>query len=175
MKMQDDFKKAVAGVQPLRRSRRAELRRPAAAPVPRQRHNDEAAALAESLAFPPSLDDLLEADDDSSFVRDGVSGQALRKLRRGHWAIEGGLDLHGHTREQAAHAVAAFLEQCLARGKRCIRIVHGKGTGVLRTKLRKWLPQRDEVLAFCQAPVNEGGGGVLLVLLRTKGDRPLSR
>jgi DNA-nicking Smr family endonuclease len=164
----DDFKKAVAGVLPLRRSRRAELKRPAAAPVPRQRHSDEAAALAESLAFPPSLDDLLEADEDSSFVRDGVSGQTLRKLRRGHWAIEGGLDLHGHTREQAAHAVAAFLEQCLARGKRCIRIVHGKGTGVLRTKLRKWLPQRDEVLAFCQAPVNEGGAGVLLVLLKSK-------
>jgi len=164
----DEFKKAVADVEPLRRSKRAELRRPAAAPVPQQRRRDEAAVLAESLANPPSLDDLLEVDDDSSFMRDGVSRQDLRKLRRGQWAIEDGLDLHGHTREQAAHAVAAFLERCLERGKRCVRIVHGKGTGTLRAKLRKWLPQRDEVLAFCQAPANEGGGGVLLVLLRAR-------
>ena len=55
---------------------------------------------------------------------------------------------------------------------RCVRIVHGKGLGsrnrepVLKGKLRKWLPLRDEVLAFCQAPPYEGGSGAALVLLR---------
>jgi DNA-nicking Smr family endonuclease len=165
---EDEFRRAVADAKPLQHAKRVSLKAPAGAPVARQRQRDEAAALAESLSNPPSLDDVLEADADSSFLRDGVARQALRRLRRGYWAIEDGLDLHGHTREQAAGAVAAFIEQCLARGKRCVRIVHGKGTGTLRAKLRKWLPRREEVLAFCQAPANEGGSGVLLVLLKTR-------
>jgi len=37
---------------------------------------------------------------------------------------------------------------------------------VLKNKVLKWLIQRDEVLAFCQAPPNDGGAGALLVLIR---------
>ena len=164
----DEFRKAVADAQPLKARQRVVPQRPVAAPRPMQHQRDEAAALAESRRHDLSLDDVLDADEDSSFVRDGVGQQALRKLRRGHWVIEGGLDLHGLTRDQAAAAVIEFLERCLARGWRCVRIVHGKGTGMLRAKLRKWLPEQDEVLAFCQAPTTEGGSGVLLVLLRSK-------
>jgi DNA-nicking Smr family endonuclease len=36
----------------------------------------------------------------------------------------------------------------------------------LKEKVRQWLAQRSEVLAFCQAPVNLGGSGALLVLLK---------
>lgn len=164
----DDFRKAVSDVAPLKRRRRAELKRPAAAPVPRQRQRDEAAALAESMAGPLSADDVLDADEHHSYLRDGVARQTLRKLRRGQLAIQAGIDLHGLTRDQASAAVDEFLQRCLARGQRCVRIVHGKGLGVLKAKLRKWLPQRDEVLAYCQAPANDGGSGALLVLLRTK-------
>jgi DNA-nicking Smr family endonuclease len=55
-----------------------------------------------------------------------------------------------------------------------VRIVHGKGLRspnrepVLKGKLRKWLPLRQEVLAFCQSPASEGGSGALLVLLKVK-------
>ena len=97
----------------------------------------------------------------------------LRKLRGGHWVAEDNLDLHGMNRVEAAAAVAAFLRRCLARRLRCVRIVHGKGLGsrnrepVLKAKLRKWLALRDEVLAFCQAPAADGGGGAVLVLLKT--------
>jgi DNA-nicking Smr family endonuclease len=164
----DEFKKAVAGVKPLKPPKRVTLKRPAPAPVPQQRQRDEAAALAESFAGPLSADDALETGEELSYLRDGMARLTLRRLRRGHWAIQDGVDLHGLTREQAAVAVTDFMQQCLARGLRCVRIVHGKGLGILKAKLGKWLPLREEVLAYCQAPANEGGSGALLVLLKSK-------
>ena len=164
----DEFRKAVADVEPLAPRRRAELKPPAAAPVPRQRQRDEAAALAESLAGPLSVDDALDTGEELSYLREGMARETLRKLRRGHWAIEDGVDLHGLNRDQAAAIVVEFLNYCLAHRLRCVRIVHGKGLGILKAKLRKWLPQREEVLAYCQAPASEGGSGALLVLLKAK-------
>jgi len=164
----DEFRKAVAGVKPIKRPKRVLLTGPAPAPVPHQRRRDEMAALAESLEGPLSIDDALDTGEDLSFLRDGMSRQVLRRLRRGHWAIQDGIDLHGLNRDQATANVVDFLNQCLARGLRCVRIVHGKGLGILKAKLRKWLPQREEVLAYCQAPANDGGSGALLVLLKAK-------
>jgi DNA-nicking Smr family endonuclease len=111
---------------------------------------------------------VLETGEELSYLREGMARETLRKLRRGHWSIQDGIDLHGLTRVQASAVVVEFLEQCLARGLRCVRIVHGKGLGILKAKLRRWLPQRDEVLAYCQAPASEGGSGALLVLLKAK-------
>jgi len=164
----DEFRKAVAGVKPLKHPKRVALKRPAPAPIPHQRKRDESAALAESLSGPLSADEALETGEVLSYLREGMARETLRKLRRGHWAIQDGVDLHGLTRDQAAAIVVDFLEQCLARGLRCVRIVHGKGLGILKAKLATWLPRRDEVLAYCQAPQSEGGGGALLVLLKAK-------
>jgi len=167
-KMQAEFKKAVADVTPLKRHKRVALKPPAPPPVPHQHRRDEAAALAESLEGPLSVEEALETDEELSYLREGMARETLRKLRRGHWSVQDGIDLHGMTRNLAAAVVADFLDQCLARGLRCVRIVHGKGLGILKAKLRKWLPQREEVLAYCQAPANDGGSGALLVLLKTK-------
>jgi DNA-nicking Smr family endonuclease len=65
----------------------------------------------------------------------------------------------------------AFLTDAIKREIRCVRIVHGKGLGsvnkepVLKNKVLRWLVQREEVLAFCQARPNDGGSGALIVLL----------
>jgi len=164
----DEFRKAVADVKPLKRSKRIVHKSPAPAPVPQQRRRDEAAVLAESLDAEFSVEDALETGEQLSYLREGMARETLRKLRRGHWAIQDGIDLHGLTRGQATALVVEFLEQCLARDLRCVRIVHGKGLGILKAKLGKWLPQREEVLAYCQAPANDGGSGALLVLLKTR-------
>ena len=170
----DEFSNAVAGVKPLKRVKRIALARPAPAPVAHQLRRDEIAALAESLDGPLSIDDALDSGEELAYLREGLPRQVLRTLRRGHWVIQHGLDLHGMNRHEAFVAVAAFLHACAGRGLRCVRIVHGKGLGsrnrepVLKAKLRKWLPQRQEVLAYCQAPASEGGSGALLVLLKTK-------
>jgi len=53
-----------------------------------------------------------------------------------------------------------------------VRVVHGKGLGslgkvpILKDKVRGWLRQRDEVIAFCQARGADGGAGAVMVLLR---------
>jgi len=168
MDSDDEFRRAVAGVKPLKRPKRVALKTPAPSPVPQQRRRDEAAALAESISGPLSADDALDTGEELSYLREGMARETLRKLRRGHWAIQDGVDLHGLNRDQAAAIVVDFLEQCLARGLRCVRIVHGKGLGILKAKLRNWLPRRQEVLAYCQAPANEGGSGALLVLLKVQ-------
>ena len=59
-------------------------------------------------------------------------------------------------------------------GLRCVRVIHGKGLGsvnkepVLRNKVRNWLVQKDEVIAFCQARPIDGGAGALVVLLKAQ-------
>jgi DNA-nicking Smr family endonuclease len=168
----EEFRKALAGVEPLAEPRRKPLARPRPAPLPRQTWHDERAALAESLDGLLSVDDALDSGEELVFARDGIGRDVLRKLRRGHWVIEDELDLHGMNRLQAAVAVAEFLRRCRRRHMGCVRIVHGKGLGshnrepVLKALLRKWL-LREEVLAYCQAPAAEGGSGAVLVLLKS--------
>ena len=166
------FRAAVGDAVPLRTAPR-HVRGAAPGPaVAVQSLLDEHAALAESRDAALDHDDALETGEEAAFLRDGLSRQVLRKLRRGHWVVQAELDLHGMTRPEAREAVAAFLREAVRRARRCVRIVHGKGLGsknrepVLKGKVRVWLAQREEVLAFCQAPAAQGGGGAMLVLLR---------
>jgi DNA-nicking Smr family endonuclease len=143
-------------------------------PLPLQRQADDRAVLHESVTSAFSIDTLLEADDSLSFRQPGVGPEVLRKLRRGDWVIQGELDLHGLRVEAAHTAVQNFLRQAVQNGRRCLRIVHGKGLRsvagqpVLKGKVKSWLVHRAEVLAFCQARPAEGGSGALLVLLRPR-------
>jgi len=169
-----DFREAMADVQPIAPPRRVPQRRARPAPIPHHSRRDERAVLAEAISGPVSVDDALDSGEELAFLREGLSRQLLRQLRRGHWVVQDSLDLHGMNRAEAAHRVAEFLRAGAAHGVRCARIVHGKGLGsknrepVLKHMLRKLLPRRDEVLAFCQAPAADGGSGALLVLLKAR-------
>jgi DNA-nicking Smr family endonuclease len=78
-------------------------------------------------------------------------------------------------REEAREALAAFIRESVKRGLRCLRVIHGKGLGsigrepVLKGKVRAWLVQKQEVIAFCQARPHDGGEGAVLVLLQPGG------
>jgi DNA-nicking Smr family endonuclease len=167
------FLRAMAGVKPLQEPNRVVLGQPAPAPQPHQSIADRRAVMHESLHAPIDLQDRLEGGDEPFHLRQGLAITILRDLRRGRWVIQDEIDLHGLNREQARHLVAGFLLTCLHQGKRCVRIVHGKGLGspqkqsILRQLVRGWLAQRQEVLAFCQAKPQDGGEGALLVLLRS--------
>jgi len=171
-KPDDEFRRAMADVRPIGHRARVALPRAKPPPVARQRRRDERAVLREAITGPVSIDNALDSGEELNYLRDGVSRQVLRRLRRGHWVIEADLDLHGMNRAQTAEQLATFLRACGARRMRCVRVVHGKGLGsrnrepVLKHLLHKLLPRRDDVVAFCQAPAAHGGGGALLVLLK---------
>jgi DNA-nicking Smr family endonuclease len=146
--------------------------RPPVEAIPRQRIADEARALASTLSDDLDVSTLLDTDDALAFRREGIGVDVLRRLRRGHWSVQRHLDLHGMTREVAREALAAFIRQAARDGLRCVRVVHGKGNGspgresVLKAKVRVWLVQKADVIAFAAAPAPDGGHGALLVLLR---------
>ena len=166
------FATSVGSVLPLRRAATAPVRRPRPPALPRQRALDEAAVLHESISDEFDVETLLDTDDALSFRRRGVGPEVVRKLRRGVWAIQAQLDLHGLRRDAARERLAGFLREAARSGLRCVRVVHGKGNGspgrepVLKGKVRSWLVQKNEVIAFTQARAQDGGHGALLVLLK---------
>lgn len=175
----EQFARAVGAVARLPESGRAQRVVRAPEPLPRQREADEAQALAASLSDELDVATLLDTDDGLSFRRPGIGPDVLARLRRGQWSIQRQIDLHGMTRDTAREALAQFVRQAARDGLRCVRVVHGKGNGspgrepVLKAKVRAWLVQKREVMAFAQASAADGGHGALLVVLT--GPRPPTR
>ncbi len=80
--------------------------------------------------------------------------------------IDGILDLHPFPPGETAEVVAAYLDECLARGIREIRLIHGKGTGTQRAIVASALRANPLVASFCTAPESEGGWGATKVFLK---------
>lgn len=174
------FALTVGPVSPLRRGVVIALERPRAEPLPRQRERDEAAVLREAISDEFDVESLLETDDSLSYRSTGIGPEVVRKLRRGVWSIQAQLDLHGLRRDEAREQLADFLREAVRHGLRCVRVIHGKGNGspgrepVLKSKVKTWLVQKSEVIAFAQARAADGGHGALMVLLRPTAPTLLS-
>ena len=132
--------------------------------------------LAESLTDGSPLEDGFESGAELGFVREGLSRQALRKLRRGHWVVQGELDLHGLTVPAAREALVLFLQRCLRAGWRCVRIIHGRGLRskngepVLRSKTAVLAePETGDPRLLPSAPDRWWRGAVLVLLKGRKG------
>ncbi|CEN55726.1 Smr/MutS family protein [Candidatus Methylopumilus turicensis] len=170
-RLENLFKAAVKDARPLNTDR-IHHQPPKPKPIPQQFIRDERQALVDSLSdgFFPA--DELESGEELLYLREGQSPAVLTKLRRGHWVVQANLDLHGMISDEARAMVASFLAECKKRGIRCVRIVHGKGLGsrnkepILKHKVRHWLMQKDEVIAYAQARANDGGSGAVIVLLK---------
>ena len=163
------FRRAVGGVRRIGDDRPLPARTGATSRIRNGRGRDE----------PPEPRGLTESEwtpdvapgDVLSFARPGVQRREIVRLRRGRFDVEADLDLHGRTVADAVAALARFLEDSCRRGRRCVRIVHGKGFGsrrgpVMKAHVDRWLRARPEVLAFCSAIPPHGGTGALYVLLR---------
>ena len=166
------FSRSVGAVTPLRDPNLARLRHHQPAPLPVQHWLDEERVLLESISDDFDVSTLLDTDDQLSFRRPGIGIEVTRRLRSGHWSIQRQLDLHGLRVDDAREALGDFIRHAHQMGLRCIRVVHGKGLGspgkspVLKSRVQRWLVQKNEVLAFVQARPMDGGAGALLVLLQ---------
>ena len=100
--------------------------------------------------------------------------RTARRLKRGELPVDGRIDLHGMTLDQAHGALTGFLRGAYNRGARCVVVVTGKGgegTGKIRRETPYWLNQaalRPLVLAVTEARTHDGGTGAFYVLLKRK-------
>jgi len=171
-----DVSKAFADVERLPPRNRAGSTKPRPTAIPRLRIEDERDALEMSKygvdPSPQSWDIGQELEAEQTFLRRGLGTDVLLKLRRGHWTVQRVLDLHGMTTDEAHDTLADFLLDARNQGLRCVRIIHGKGLTspnrepVLKGKVRRWLSQWNDVLAYCEAARHAGGGGAVVVLLQ---------
>jgi len=106
---------------------------------------------------------------------DVIDRRTIRRLARGHIAIDGRLDLHGMTQAEAHDRLYRFLSDVQSDGGRMILLITGKGTygegdrGVLRRSVPHWLASprfRSLVAGYDQAHRSHGGAGAFYVRLR---------
>jgi DNA-nicking Smr family endonuclease len=115
----------------------------------------------------------------------GVDAREVRRLGRGHVAIEARVDLHGLRQREAHLRLKTFLFGAQARGVRHALVITGKGAraeepatfwesndrGVLKRLVPQWLSEpefRSLVVGFTTAQTRHGGEGALYVRLRRR-------
>ena len=82
--------------------------------------------------------------------------------------IDGVLDLHTFAPGELRELMEDYIDACLEAEIFEIRIIHGKGSGVLRSRVRSILGKDSRVDAFGDAAPDCGGWGATLVRLRRK-------
>jgi DNA-nicking Smr family endonuclease len=165
-------------VRPLGEGRRVDPPSPAIsfrrAPVSEE---DEALAALSDLVSGAGEFDLSDSTEYLEGAIVGLDPRILRRLRRGEFAYQAHLDLHGMSAAAARTAVEQFISAALRAGHRCVLIVHGRGLNskdgipVLKERLKSWLARGRigrAVLAFTSARPADGGAGAVYVLLRRR-------
>lgn len=119
--------------------------------------------------------DIADTDEYIEGIAAGLDRRLLVRLRRGDYAVQGHIDLHGLNREEARIRVEQFLQESRLHSRRCVLIIHGRGLNskdqipVLKESVRLWLTRgriSRSVLCFATARPTDGGAGAVYVLLR---------
>ena len=162
----DLFRQSLEGVTPLKPSGRL-------CPAVTTRKIPVRSATSPTIVADNLSDHIASDEAVSEYLSNGLNRMTLRKLRRGEWPPQDSLDLHGLNSEAARRLLVDFLHHATQNQFRCVNVIHGKGwrsegrEGILKVLTRHWLTQHPQVLAFCEAPQKAGGGGAVLVLLKS--------
>ena len=76
------------------------------------------------------------------------------------------IDVRGMTVEEAIPIIDKVIDDSILAGAERVRIIHGKGTGMLRIGLTGYLSGHRSVKRIEEAPLNEGGSGATIVFFR---------
>lgn len=155
------FLEAVGGAKPLDGRDRIAVRPAPTSPV-------------RVATLPPEISLTVEGDGQRYAARaPGVSRAQASELRNGKIRAEDTLDLHGEKVEPAIARLRSFLSESNRIGRRCVLIVHGKGThsehgAPLREAVLGELlgPCSGFVHALSTAAPSDGGEGATYVMLR---------
>jgi DNA-nicking Smr family endonuclease len=106
----------------------------------------------------------------------GIDRKTHQKFKAGKMPIEGKLDMHGMTQNEAFPALLDFINRSFHSEKRCLIVVTGKGfmsknRGILKQSLPIWINNEDirpKILSFCQARPTDGGSGAFYIFLKRK-------
>ena len=82
--------------------------------------------------------------------------------------IEDILDLHTFKPKDIPDLLVDYFESCINEGIYSVRIVHGKGRGILKKRVQGLLKKNLMVKSFQDAPPEAGGWGATLVELKSK-------
>ena len=80
--------------------------------------------------------------------------------------VDGILDLHSFQPGEVKELIPDYLSLCREKGILRVRVIHGKGTGALRTTVHAILSKLPGVASFKQAMEDEGGWGATIVTLK---------
>lgn len=82
--------------------------------------------------------------------------------------IEDSIDLHTFDPREVEDVVESYLEAAWEKGFQEVRLIHGRGKGVQRARIRQRLARNPRVQAFGDAPGHRGGWGATLVWLKPR-------
>lgn len=170
------FRRAMAEVKPISGRRKSIERHPRR---PLRRVDPEAEDLALLEEFVRGEGDLVfewsQTGEHLEGAPQGCSRVVMKKLRRGKYALQAELDLHGLDRSQARQELDRFIQECCRRELTCVRVIHGKGNNspgnvsILKKYLPFWLSSRRLsrfIVAYTSARPVDGGIGAVYILLR---------
>lgn len=75
------------------------------------------------------------------------------------------IDLHTFRPEEVADLLEEYFSECINHRILTVRVIHGKGTGVLKKRVQSALKKNPMVTSFADAPPGAGGWGATLVAL----------
>ncbi|HKM99096.1 MAG TPA: Smr/MutS family protein [Candidatus Binataceae bacterium] len=172
------LREALAGVRPLDGATRLPTERKVTRAIVSE--DDEVVAQLSDLVSGQAPFDVTETDEYVEGMRVGLDPRLLSQLRRGEFAMQSHIDLHGMIQPAAHQALTEFILASVRKGLRSVLVVHGRGLrspggrAVLKQAATNWLSHGTiggHVLAFVTARIHDGGAGAMYVLLRREKQR----